>query len=122
MCVRGDEVNIEDSLVVLESDKATMEVPSTAKGKVTRILLGLDEKVGEVPILELEVQDMPVASGDRATKAPPIVSPQVSTGAKVSTPIEGAKQKLVQASVPPLDSERKVHAGLRYASLPGNLA
>ncbi len=33
----GDEVNAEDPLVELESDKATMEVPSPVSGKITRI-------------------------------------------------------------------------------------
>ncbi len=37
LVVVGDEVNAEDPLVELESDKATMEVPSPVSGKITRI-------------------------------------------------------------------------------------
>jgi pyruvate dehydrogenase E2 component (dihydrolipoamide acetyltransferase) len=52
----GDEVAAEDPLVVLESDKATMEVPSPAAGKVAAIDVAVGDKVKEgTPILQLEV-------------------------------------------------------------------
>jgi len=43
----GDEVNREDPLVTLESDKATMEVPSPAAGVVRDIKLKVGDKVSE---------------------------------------------------------------------------
>lgn len=57
ICVKvGDEVAAEDSLVVLESDKASMEVPSPMAGKVSRILLKEGDSLSEGgDILELEV-------------------------------------------------------------------
>ena len=63
----GDEVAAEDPLVVLESDKATMEVPSPSAGKVAAIEVAVGDKVKEgSPILSLEVS----ANGDGAEKAP----------------------------------------------------
>ena len=51
----GDTVAVEQSLVTLESDKATMEVPSPAAGKVKEILLKVGDKVSQgSPILVLE--------------------------------------------------------------------
>ena len=51
----GDTVVVEQSLVTLESDKATMEVPSPAAGKVKEILLKVGDKVAQgSPILVLE--------------------------------------------------------------------
>ena len=51
----GDTVAVEQSLVTLESDKATMEVPSPAAGKVKEILLKVGDKVAQgSPILVLE--------------------------------------------------------------------
>jgi pyruvate dehydrogenase E2 component (dihydrolipoamide acetyltransferase) len=51
----GDTVAVEQSLVTLESDKATMEVPSPAAGKVKEILLKVGDKVAQgSPILALE--------------------------------------------------------------------
>src|SRR5689334_3602961 len=51
----GDSVNKEDSLITLESDKATMEVPSPQAGVVKELKIKLGDKVSEgVPILLLE--------------------------------------------------------------------
>jgi len=43
----GDAVKAEDSLVTLESDKATMDVPSPAAGTVKDVRVKLGDKVGE---------------------------------------------------------------------------
>ena len=37
----GDNVNVEDTIITLESDKATMDIPSPAAGKVTEILVNV---------------------------------------------------------------------------------
>lgn len=57
ICVSvGDEVAVEDSLVVLESDKASMEVPSPKAGKVVAILVSSGQSVGkDDDLIELEV-------------------------------------------------------------------
>jgi dihydrolipoamide dehydrogenase len=47
----GDEVAVEDPLVVLESDKATMEVPSPEAGKITDITVAVGDKVSEGSVL-----------------------------------------------------------------------
>jgi pyruvate dehydrogenase E2 component (dihydrolipoamide acetyltransferase) len=63
----GDTVAPEDPLVVLESDKATMEVPSPSAGKVAAIEVAVGDKVKEgSAIVTLEVS----ANGDSAEKAP----------------------------------------------------
>ena len=43
----GDEVAAEDPLVTLESDKATMDVPSPAAGTVTELQVEVGDKVSE---------------------------------------------------------------------------
>jgi len=54
---QGDTVGVEDSLLVLESDKATMDVPSPHEGQLVKYLVaeGDTVKVGD-PIAELEIQ------------------------------------------------------------------
>lgn len=64
----GDEVNADDPLITLESDKASMDVPSPAKGKVAEILVAIGDKVSEgSSILRLdtagESKGEPVANG-----------------------------------------------------------
>ncbi len=58
MVAPGDIVAEEDPLIELESDKATMEVPAPAAGKVIEIKVGEGDTVSEgALILKLEVQD-----------------------------------------------------------------
>ena len=57
LVAKGDTVDLDDSLVVLESDKASMEIPSPVSGKVIGINVNLGDKVDEgTLILELEVE------------------------------------------------------------------
>ncbi len=52
----GDNINIDDNLIMLETDKATMEVPATASGKVVEVTIKVGSKVNEGDtILKLEV-------------------------------------------------------------------
>ncbi len=64
----GDTVKAEDSLISLESDKATMDVPAPAAGVVKELKLKLGDKVSEgASILTLET----AAAGDAKAAAPP---------------------------------------------------
>jgi len=54
----GDTVAVDDSLVLLESDKASVEVPSTSAGVVKSILVNQGDNVTEgVALIELEEED-----------------------------------------------------------------
>lgn len=53
----GDRVEVDQSLITLESDKASMEVPSPAAGVVSELRVAVDDQVGEGdPILVLAVE------------------------------------------------------------------
>src|SRR4051795_12252492 len=68
----GQEVAAEDPLITLESDKATMEVPSPAAGVVTELKVALGDKVSEgTTILVLE----PAATGAVPAPRAPDTSP-----------------------------------------------
>jgi len=67
----GDRVEVEQDLIVLETDKATMEVPSSHAGVVTELLVKVGDTVSEgsdILALTSEVSDEPVA--DAAVDAP----------------------------------------------------
>ena len=54
----GDQINAEDTLLTLESDKATMDIPSPSAGKVKKVLVSVGDKVAEgAPIVILEESD-----------------------------------------------------------------
>jgi dihydrolipoamide dehydrogenase len=75
----GQEVAEEDPLVVLESDKATMEVPSPAAGKVGELLVKVGDKVSEgSPLVRIDGADgakpaeaAPAAAEPAPAEAPP---------------------------------------------------
>ncbi|AZZ94171.1 dihydrolipoyllysine-residue acetyltransferase [Hahella sp. KA22] len=54
VCVKpGDEVSAEDSLIVLESDKATMDIPSPQAGKIAELKIKVGDKVSEGDLILL---------------------------------------------------------------------
>jgi pyruvate dehydrogenase E2 component (dihydrolipoyllysine-residue acetyltransferase) len=67
----GDAVTKEQSLITLESDKATMEIPSPSAGVVREIKLKMGDKVSKgSPILELEAKDESSRPQPRAEQKP----------------------------------------------------
>jgi pyruvate dehydrogenase E2 component (dihydrolipoamide acetyltransferase) len=71
----GDAVKPEDSLITLESDKATMDVPSPATGMVKELRVKVGDKVSEGSlVLTLEIPPSPplLKGGDTAPPSPPL--------------------------------------------------
>jgi dihydrolipoamide dehydrogenase len=67
----GDAIKLEDPLVVLESDKATMEIPSPSAGVVQEIRIKVGDKVGEgAVILTLEGATQAAVPAPAAAPAP----------------------------------------------------
>ncbi|SIN87469.1 pyruvate dehydrogenase E2 component (dihydrolipoamide acetyltransferase) [Sulfurivirga caldicuralii] len=80
----GDTVDVDDSLITLESDKATMEVPSPYAGTITKVLVKEGDKVKEGdPIAEIEV-------ADESTEPAP--QPEAETPAEQKVSAEPAAQ------------------------------
>jgi pyruvate dehydrogenase E2 component (dihydrolipoamide acetyltransferase) len=73
----GDAVAAEDSLVTLESDKATMDVPSPAAGTVKEVRVKLGDKVSEGALIVVLESDGAGAAkpAAAATAAPPKPAP-----------------------------------------------
>ena len=58
----GDELQADDSVIVLETDKASMDIPAMHAGKVAAIHVAVGDKVSAGdPILTIEVADQPEA-------------------------------------------------------------
>ena len=71
----GDSIKVDDAIVTLESDKATMDVPSTVAGIVKEVLVQLGSKVGEGALL------IKVETGGAAAAAAPISAPNPASTA-----------------------------------------
>lgn len=66
----GDEVDIEDTLLTLETDKAAMDVPSTARGTIESVLVKVGDSVSEgSPLVIIDAIDAPPAQPDDAPRA-----------------------------------------------------
>ncbi|PIT42705.1 dihydrolipoyllysine-residue acetyltransferase [Snodgrassella alvi] len=63
----GDEVAVDQTLVTLETDKATMDVPSTVAGKVTAVHVKVGDKVSEGSAL-IEVAAASAPAAESATQ------------------------------------------------------
>ena len=88
----GDEIRAEQSLVTVESDKASMEIPSTHAGVVKEVRVKLGDKVSEGSVLV-------VVESAAAASPSPQPSPQRGEGAARSLP--GAGQA-PSSEAPPL--------------------
>ncbi|HEC20590.1 MAG TPA: dihydrolipoyl dehydrogenase [Gammaproteobacteria bacterium] len=88
----GDTIAAEDSLISVESDKATMEIPAPQGGVVKELLVNVGDNVSEgSPILMLEAdestQSAPLekpaaeqaATGETAEKTAPVTAPAAAT-------------------------------------------
>ena len=82
----GDRIKKEQPLLVLESDKATMEVPADAAGTITSIAVKVDDKVKKGTVIaeiELEAGAVPKPNAPVAAAITPAAMPQ-STAAPIS--------------------------------------
>jgi len=97
----GDRVSAEQSLITLESDKATMEIPSPVAGVVTTLHVAVGDKVSEgTPIATLEVEagaaDVPAEA-----QAPKAEAPEAAVAADApGEPGEQEEPAVAAAPVP----------------------
>ncbi len=88
----GDAVAVEDPLVTLESDKATMDVPSPEAGTVKEIHVRLGDKVAQgTVILTLE------AASEASTQSPPAKADEAPAPTSEQAPQEESHPRAAQA-------------------------
>lgn len=85
----GDTIAVDDNLMMLETDKATMEVPADKAGKIVEMLIQVGSKVSEGSVILKVEADSAGASAPQAaaaTPAPaaPLVAPQASAAPAAS--------------------------------------
>ena len=67
----GDTIKVEQSLITVESDKASMEIPSSHAGVVKEVKVKVGDKVAEGSVvLTLEAADPPAAPAPAPASAP----------------------------------------------------
>ena len=106
----GDTLALEQTMVVLESDKATMEIPCPQAGTVEKLLLKAGDKVTQgTPVLTLLAAAAPLAAEPAAQAQPAASSSQESPRAE---PPKAAKPAAAPAAaVTQALSNAQAHAG-----------
>jgi pyruvate dehydrogenase E2 component (dihydrolipoamide acetyltransferase) len=108
----GDAVDVETPLITLETEKATMDVPSTAAGRVARVVVKKGDRVstGSV-VVELEVDAPAAESAAAAAPATASDAPSVPAAAAPASATSGARTGTGDAagdSAPPREVEVRV--------------
>ena len=102
----GDTIKVEQSLITVESDKASMEIPSSHAGVVKSLAVQLGDKVSEGSVLlTLEVQEQ--GAGDGAASQPAQAGASAgaasaaSPAASPSAPVTAGSAQAAQAVAAP---------------------
>ena len=116
----GDDVDVESALVTVESDKATMEIPSPLAGKIGKILVKEGDKISEGDdLLEIIITDdgaddgdddadsAPVDSSDASTKPPAEPEPPAEPKQPVAPPSEPKKPAAPEQPAAASDNKAK---------------
>ncbi|MEN8274688.1 2-oxo acid dehydrogenase subunit E2 [Acinetobacter seifertii] len=102
----GDSIAENDSLVLLESDKASVEVPSTSAGVVKSILIKEGDSVTEGTVLfELEAEGAAQAAPE-PTPAPAAEKPAAPAPAQQAQPTATTSTATVDVTVPDIGVEK----------------
>ncbi|WP_454457154.1 dihydrolipoyllysine-residue acetyltransferase [Thauera phenylacetica] len=106
----GDTIAVDDAIATLESDKATMDVPSSAAGVVKEVLVGIGDKVGEGTVLiKIEAASSAgaaaassagAAAAANAANAAPAAAPTPAPAPAPSAPSGAAAGGVVEVVVP----------------------
>ncbi len=92
----GDTLKVDDAIATLESDKATMDVPSSAAGVVKEVLVSLGDRVSEGAVLiKLEAAGAAAAAAPAASAPAPAAAPVAA-----AAPAPAAGGGIVEVKVP----------------------
>ena len=118
----GDSIRPEQSLITVESDKASMEIPSAAAGRITSLLIKVGDKVSEGSVIALFEPDEGGAANATASAAaaPPSASAPAAAAPAAALPTAAAPTAAAPppaAGPPPGGVPAPVPAGDRVADV-----
>jgi pyruvate dehydrogenase E2 component (dihydrolipoamide acetyltransferase) len=99
----GDQVEAEQSIVVLESDKATMEIPSPYSGTIESIIVSVGDRLNEGDrIATISASDPPQATADTG----PAVAAETGASAVAAEPVVESPPAEAVAAAPEVDADK----------------
>lgn len=110
MVAVGDQVQAEDSLLTLESDKASMEIPSPVAGEITEVLVRLDAEVGTGDLI-FKIKTQVAASEAEATPDTTAPATEATTPAEPIDTATSVSVAPISQPIKPTKAKSQVHAG-----------
>ena len=111
MVAAGDSIKVEQSLITVESDKASMEIPSSHAGVVKEIKVKVGDKVAKGSLVAV-VQ----AAGGAALAAAAAAPAPAAASAPVAAPAAASAEKAVPTAALPAHEPTAVKGALPHAS------
>jgi pyruvate dehydrogenase E2 component (dihydrolipoamide acetyltransferase) len=96
----GDRVAVDDPVAMLESDKATLDVPATAAGRVSELRVAVGDRVSEGDVLMLLEAEQATAAPQEPPVVAPEEAPQAAPAEAGHEPPEQAAPAFVAAPLP----------------------
>ncbi|MEK7946854.1 dihydrolipoyllysine-residue acetyltransferase [Pigmentiphaga sp. YJ18] len=106
----GDKVSAEQSLITVESDKSSMEIPTSTAGEVTAVLVKVGDKVSKGSQLVKVKSGAAAAAPAAKAESAPAPAAQAEAPAAASAPAPAAKQPPVPADPAAEHAPSKAHA------------
>lgn len=85
----GDTIKVDQSLITVESDKASMEIPSSHAGVVKELKIKIGDKVAEGSLLLL-LEAQAIASASSKTESAPSAAPAAAVPTPLPTSVAGS--------------------------------
>ena len=109
----GDTIKVEQSLVTVESDKASMEIPSSHAGVLKELRVKLGDKIAEGSIIAvIETADTaaaPAAAAEApAQAAAPVAAPVAQAAAPAAAPVAAAVSSVQELKIPDIGDFKDV--------------
>ncbi|MDL2354690.1 MAG: dihydrolipoyllysine-residue acetyltransferase [Pseudomonadota bacterium] len=105
----GDTIKVDQSLVTVESDKASMEIPSSHAGVVKELRIKVGDKVAEGSlVLILETADAAAPAEAAPVAAAPAAAPPPAAAAPAAAPAAAGTTSIVEVKVPDIGDFKEV--------------
>lgn len=116
----NDVINVEDSLITVESDKASMEIPAPCQGTITRLMVKVGDKISQgSPLLVVHISDTPTAAEPETKATPAAQTPDNDADLQAEVVVLGAGPGGYTAAFRAADLGKQVILIERYPSLGG---
>ena len=97
----GEPVAVEQALITLESDKATMDVPSPLAGTIAEVLVAPGERVSQgTPIVRVRASEAQAESAPPAVTGTSPAAPQPAPASDTGAPVDVRAEVLVLGAGP----------------------